>query len=441
MARHRRTPRSLLRSGAVRAMAGRLSWGLGDQAVSSLTNFAVGLYVARSLGTFAFGIFSLVWVTYGVVLNVSRGLATDPLMVRFSAVPQERWRVGVASASGTAIAVGCATGLISLVAGLAAGGPLGNAFIALALVLPGLLLQDAWRFAFFARGEGKKAFLNDVACGIALVPSLVIAAHIGTVVAFVLAWGIAAALAAGYGWFQTGILPHPREFAGWLRAQRDLSVRYLVENVSNSGASQLRAYGLGAIAGITAVGTVRGAEQLLGPFLALLMGLSLVTVAEGARVLQRAPHRLKHFCMILGGGQAGAALCWGLGLLILVPDRAGRFVMGQVWDASSPLILPVTLAVVGASFATGAAAGLRALGAAKRSLRSQLIASLFYVTFGIAGAFLGGAAGSAWGVATATLTGSVVWWLQLRLGLRAYVPPGADEPTVVFEPIREPIKE
>jgi hypothetical protein len=37
-------------------MAGRLSWGLGDQAVSSLTNFAVGLYVARSLGTFAFGI-------------------------------------------------------------------------------------------------------------------------------------------------------------------------------------------------------------------------------------------------------------------------------------------------------------------------------------------------------------------------------------------------
>ena len=44
-----------------------------------------------------------------------------------------------------------------------------------------------------------------------------------------------------------------------------------------------------------------GAEQLLGPFLALLMGLSLVTVAEGARVLQRAPHRLKHFCMLLGG--------------------------------------------------------------------------------------------------------------------------------------------
>jgi hypothetical protein len=159
-------------------------------------------------------------------------------------------------------------------------------------------------------------------------------------------------------------------------------------------------------------------------------------------VLQRAPHRLKHFCVILGGGQAAAALCWGLGLLLLVPDSAGRWVMGSVWDSSSPLILPVTLAVVGASFATGAAAGLRALGAAPRSLRSQLIASLFYVTFGITGAFLGDAAGSAWGVATATLTGSVVWWWQLRLGLREYVPPvpadaGVNETTVVFAPIRE----
>ncbi len=443
MANHRRAPRSIFRSGAARAMAGRLSWGLGDQAVSSLTNFAVGLYVARSLGTFAFGIFSLAWVTYGVVLNISRGLATDPLMVRFSAVPEARWRSGVASAAGTAIGVGFATGVVSLVAGLAAGGPLGNAFVALAAVLPGLLLQDAWRFAFFAHGAGKKAFVNDCVWGVALLPALYVAAQIHTVVAFVLAWGISGAVAALYGWFQTGILPHPREMFGWLRTQRDLSVRYLVENVSNSGASQLRAYGLGAIAGITAVGAVRGAEQLLGPFLALLMGLSLVTVAEGARVLQRAPHRLKHFCVILGGGQAAAALCWGLGLLFLLPDRAGRWVMGSVWDSSSPLILPVTLAVVGASFATGAAAGLRALGAAPRSLRSQLIASLFYVTFGITGAFLGGAAGSAWGVATATLSGSVVWWLQLRLGLREYVPPvpGANETTVVFEPIKEPIKE
>ncbi|MYR58605.1 hypothetical protein GTY54_20990, partial [Streptomyces sp. SID625] len=72
---------------AKRALVGRLSWGLADQAASSVTNFVVGAYVARSLGVTAFGVFSLAWVTYGVVLNVSRGLATDPLVVRFSGVP------------------------------------------------------------------------------------------------------------------------------------------------------------------------------------------------------------------------------------------------------------------------------------------------------------------------------------------------------------------
>ena len=62
----------------------RLGWGLADQAMSSLTNVAVSIYVARELGAAQFGAFSLAYVTYAFALNASRGLATDPLMVRFS---------------------------------------------------------------------------------------------------------------------------------------------------------------------------------------------------------------------------------------------------------------------------------------------------------------------------------------------------------------------
>jgi O-antigen/teichoic acid export membrane protein len=430
----------MLKSRAIRSMAGRLSWGLGDQAVSSLTNFAIGLYVARSLGATAFGIFSLAWVTYGVVLNISRGLATDPLMVRFSGAPVESWRVAVARATGTALAVGLVTGVVSLLLGLALGGGLGHAFVALGVIMPALLVQDAWRFGFFAAGAGRKAFVNDLVWGVALIPAMVVAAQHGTISGFLLAWGCSAAVAALYGLVQTRVMPRLGGVLGWLRDQIDLGARYLVENVSNSGASQLRAYGLGAIAGLAAVGTVRGAELLLGPFLALLMGLSLVTVAEGARVLRRSPHRLRHFCMILGGGQATAALVWGIGILVLLPDSAGRFVLGSLWDTASTLILPVTLAVVGASFTTGAAAGLRALGAARRSLRSQLIASAAYVTFGLIGAAIGGASGSAWGVAAATLSGSAVWWFQLNAGMREYLSRLPTGPEDVAEPDQEEVK-
>jgi O-antigen/teichoic acid export membrane protein len=401
-------------------MAGRLSWGLADQAVSSMTNFAVGIYVARSLGVTAFGVFSLAWVTYGVVLNVSRGLGTDPLMVRYSGVSTGEWRAGVSRASGTAFAVGAAAGAVSVLFGLAIGGTIGEAFMALGIVLPALLLQDAWRFAFFAAGAGRRAFANDVVWAVALVPALLLAAQDGTVVAFVLAWGLSGAVAAAFGTLQAGMVPGFGQVRDWLADQRDLGSRYLVENVSNSGGSQLRMYGLGAIVGLAGVGTVRGAELLMGPFLAILMGLSLVTVSEAVRMLRRSTHQLWRFCLLLGAGQAGAALLWGL-VLMFVPDRAGELALGDVWATAAQLILPITLSVAGASVCSGAAAGLRALGAARRSMRAQLVASLAYVTFGLAGAVMGGALGSAWGTATATWTSAVLWWLHLRAGLREHV--------------------
>ncbi|MFB7513288.1 hypothetical protein [Streptomyces sp. NPDC056144] len=407
------------RRSATRAIAGRLSWGLADQAASSMTNFAVGVYVARSLGLAAFGVFSLAWVTFGLVLNVGRGLATDPFVVRFSGVSTASWRTAVARSSGTALGVGLVLGAVSVVAGLAIGGEMGTAFACLGVVLPGLLLQDAWRFCFFAAGDGRKAFLNDVVMGLALVPALVVAHHVGTVASFLLAWGACAAVGAVYGCFQSGIVPRPDGARGWLREQRDLGTRYLVENVSLSGAGQLRAYGLGAIVGVGAVGATRGAELLLGPFLALLMGLSLVTVAEAARVLRRAPQRLWLFCLLLGAGQAVAALLWGAALH-LVPERLGELVLGGVWHSASELIVPATLGVAGAGLGTGAAAGLRALAAARHSLRCQLFASTLYVGGGLGGAFAGGMVGSAWGAAAATLIGSSVWWLHLRSALREH---------------------
>lgn len=418
-----RTPATAGRAGRVRpdgrrAIAGRLSWGLADQAASSASNFLVGMYVARSLGLASFGVFSLAWVTYGVVLGVSRGLATDPLVVRFSGAPDASWREATARSSGTALGVGAALGAVCAAGGLAAGGDVGTAFLCLGAVLPGLLLQDAWRFAFFAAGTGRKAFANDVVWGVVCIPALVLAARAGSVAGFVLAWGGSAAVAAGYGCLQSGIRPRPSRARAWLRGHRDLGYRYLVENVGVSGAAQLRTYGLGAIVGVGAVGVVRGAELLLGPFLAVLMGLSLVTVAEAARVLRQVPHRLAGFCLLLGAGQAAAALLWGAALL-LVPDHLGEHVLGTVWYPASELIVPATLGVAGAGLGAGAAAGLRALAAARRSLRCQMFASACYAGGGLGGAAAAGAVGSAWGVAAATVAGSAVWWLQLRSALRA----------------------
>src|SRR5262245_14396573 len=418
-------PRKGPRSDAVRALAGRLSWGLADQAVSSMTNFAVGIYIARTLGLIAFGTFSLAWVTYAVAVNLSRGLATDPLLVRFSGVPVARWRAAMAQSSSTALLVGLATGATSLLAGLLIGGLVGSGFVALGLTLPGLLVQDSWRYAFFANGQGRKAFLNDAVWAVALVPAMLLATRNGSVFTFVLAWGAAAAVAASYGIVQTKVLPRVRGVRSWLRQHRDLGPRYMIENVCVTSAEQLRMYGLGAIAGLAAVGAVRGAQLLLAPFFAVLLAMSMVSVPEAARVLKRSPRRLPLFCLLLGGSEAVAGTLWGLAVLFLLPAEVGEELLGSVWPAAYALIVPTPLVFIGGGLIDGATSGLRALGAARRSLRARLIGWVAYVSCGLAGAAVGGAVGSVWVVGFAIYFSAVVTWWQLMAAMSERAGPTA----------------
>jgi O-antigen/teichoic acid export membrane protein len=403
-----------------RQASARLGWGVADQAVSSLTNFAVTIYVARTLGATQFGAFSLAYVTYAFVLNASRGLATDPLVVRFSGTEVPVWRRAVASATGTATVVGLAAAICVLAAAAVLTGTARAAFLALGLTLPGLMLQDSWRYSFFALGRGSRAFLNDLVWALALAPSLLLLRVTGhaDVFWYVFIWGAAATVAAAVGPLQARVIPRLSHAPKWLSQMRDLGPRYFVENTSNSGASQLRTYGVGLILGLAAVGYVQAASTLMGPFLVVFMGMSLVTVPEAARVLRRAPHRLRLFCVLVGVGLSVMALVWGAILLLALPRGLGDWLLGPIWRPTYPLILPLTFSVIGACLIAGASAGLHALGAARRSMRAMLVASAAYLAFGVAGAWLGGAVGAVRGAAVATLSGALLWWWELHLELR-----------------------
>lgn len=58
-------------------------------------------------------------------------------------------------------------------------------------------------------------------------------------------------------------------------------------------AAQLRVYGVGLILGLASVGYVQASTTLMGPFLVILMGMSLVTAPEAADVLRRSPRQLR----------------------------------------------------------------------------------------------------------------------------------------------------
>src|SRR5438105_1328883 len=113
----------------------RLGWGVADQAMSSISNFAVNIYIARTLGAVQYGAFGLAYVTYGFALNASRGLATDPLLVRFSGTDIPTWRRAITRCTGTAFTVGLTTGAIILTIAALLSGTTRMAFLALGLTL------------------------------------------------------------------------------------------------------------------------------------------------------------------------------------------------------------------------------------------------------------------------------------------------------------------
>ena len=109
----------------------RLGWGVADQGISSLGNFAFAILVAKALSPNDFGAFSLAWVTYGAILNLSRGLATDPLVVRFSHTGHGAWKAAVQASTGTAVAVGALSGLLCVGVGSMLPQPVSTAIMAL----------------------------------------------------------------------------------------------------------------------------------------------------------------------------------------------------------------------------------------------------------------------------------------------------------------------
>jgi O-antigen/teichoic acid export membrane protein len=397
----------------------RFGWGLGDQALSSLTNFVASLVIARSVSTADLGIFSLAFGTYLIVLGLSRLFSTDPLVIRYSVGKKTEWRRATRAAAGTSATIGLITGMSLAVFGWIIGGSAGTTFVVLGATLPGLLIQDAWRFAFFARSRGLQAFLNDLIWCLVLVVFLAItlSADRRSVAWLMGAWGAAAGIAAIAGMLQAELLPAPRLVRHWYTSNRDLSIPFLGGALIYSIATNMALYLIGVIAGIFAVGSLRAAGVLLGPTTLVVSGLSLVAVPEAARSLSGSPHRLLRTAVGLSCVAAVCSFAWGV-LVLSLPTSVGTELLGQNWQEGHALLIPLTIAAVAGASAIGATAGLKALEAAGRILRLRIVGGVIVLTSAIIGAMWSGASGVAMTAAVGETLIAAISWRQLMSALR-----------------------
>jgi O-antigen/teichoic acid export membrane protein len=176
---------------------------------------------------------------------------------------------------------------------------------------------------------------------------------------------------------------------------------------------------IGGIAGLGELGRLRAGEIALGPLNVLFLGLGLVATAEGVRLLRESPRRLLLGSRWLSFSIMAGVLAWGA-VVLLVPRNIGETVLRGNWVEARSLLPPLLIALTGYGSSFGAWTGLRSLAAATRSLRAKCIDGLLTLVFGLAGAYLGGARGVAWGyAATGCLKSLNVWW-QFSSALREH---------------------
>jgi len=391
----------------------RLVWTVTDQVLSSGTNFALGILIARSVSAKSFAIFTLTFAAYQIFCGISRAVISEPLVVRFTRDDLLKEKRSIKSATGASLSIGGAVGLGIVLVSFALTGEDRTAFLVLGFGMPALLLQDCWRFVFFAAGRPAYATVNDgiwMVTQLGLVTLLIVSGDTG--IGMLLgAWCVSGFAAALFGLLQAKVVPNPRAGWRWIVSTRDLSTRFLAEFAIGNGTSQILLWLVGFSAGILAAGALRAAQLLLGPPRVVVQAAYSAIVPEGVRLRRRHPSVFPFAVVVCALVLAGANLIWGT-IFIALPEELGKDLLGKSWASAQPLILPLAIAAAAFGAQTAAIAALRVLAAADRSLRARIITAPVGLAAAIGGGAVAGARGAAIGIATGSIFAATVTWTQ-----------------------------
>ena len=383
--------------------------------VSSATNAALSFLVAREVSAAEFGAFAFAFVVFMYAVGICVALVSDPLIVRFSGVGRRERQEAIAESAGAAVMLGVALCLLVAAVGVVLGGQVGGLLLVLAVFLPGLLLQNHWRLAFFASGWPRSAFMNDgvwAVLQIGGVAALIVNGN-GSTAAYLAVWGGSATVAAIVGSWQAGVRPRPTAARGWVRDHRDIGLRFTGSFVLNQGAFNTAFVIVGAISGVAAVGAMRAAQVLIGPVRVAFAALDAYALPLLSRLATQ-NGRLVRPALAFSATAAVVTALW-TALLASLPDSVGRALLGDTWDQASQLIVLYGLQVAAIGVATGAAAGLKALAEARLTLRVVLVQAPLALGLGALGAWVAGAQGAVLGLFLTQVVGAgYSWWLFLR---------------------------
>lgn len=381
---------------------------VADQGVAALTNILVLVAAARLSTVADFARFSAVYLVFTVLLGVSGAYSGQPLVLRRG--DGEETRGACRSAVAFTVAASAALGTPLAAVCLLVPGDTARALTMLGLVLPVVLGQDALRYAFSALQQPHLALSADVVRLACVLGALSAQEYGASPARLIVVWGTSALPAL----LLSAVLLHRRTAGAVTRlrpmlGRGHLGKRFVVEFGVGNATGQLSVLGLGAVGNPLLVGALRGATTLFGPLNVLFTSAT----SFGPPLLGRVGDERRRVRATAGLAAvlAATAALWATALALL-PDEAGRELLGDTWPTAAAL-LPAT----GSQYAAMAVGtcGLLALRMLdpRTTLSIQVVFSLTAVAFMAGGYALGGVPGAAWGLCLGSLCKAAATWTRV----------------------------
>jgi O-antigen/teichoic acid export membrane protein len=389
-----RSQRSRIRTNPIDGRRGAVLT-LADQLVSSASNFALGVLVARAGGASALGAFGIAFLVWLAVLGANRALVCEPMTV-----------VG-STGSDTDPSEGC---LASLVLGLAVAVPLAAvaavlllvgfnpaiALLALAPWIPSLLVQDYYRSMSFRLQQPDQALISDVLFTVAqgAVTAALLALHVTNVSAFLASWGLGATVGAWKGIALSGLRKPLRRGAVHFRELWPQSRWFLGEFATAFTAVQGYLLLLPLLLGTAEFGQYRAGASLIGPVIVIFVAGGNVGLPgcvrrlrdEGIRGLDKYTVRLTAAVVLLTVPYCAAVAVFAAPIL--------RLVYGEPFTGAATVTQLIALDYAITTVGFGCNAALKATNQMKRLWATRaviavvsLITTIVLVnSFGLVGA-------------------------------------------------------
>lgn len=394
------------------------AWGVLDQIVSSGANFIFIVAVARSVAPSDFGSVALAFEVYLLTVIVTRGVAGDTLIARFSGRGDRDIRAAIQASSGASLAIALIVAATAAASAFLVAPQLRGALLVLALTLPLLTLQDFIRQCLIVQGRARAAFVNDLAWAILQLPALWVAASLSpTGPALLAAWGGVGAATAVLGAVQlrVGVLRF-RGARSWLREQRTLWPYLLGENLLYAAGSFVVVLTISATAGLTGVAAFRAAMTIYAPLATLGRGVMSVAVSLLAR-RRGEPAWIRRAALTLSLVMAPTAFIWGA-LFAALPREVGEAGFGQTWASAEPLVFLASFPCAIALFSVGTSCGMRALDAGGHGFGARAAVSSVALAAFTVGVLAGGVRAAFEVFAWSTPLQALIWWWLLNSAAR-----------------------